>query len=87
MSQPKPLNNLVLVDRASNPQTSEGGIALPTTDEPQQFHGKVLDIGHKVSAPLVAGDTVLFSRYSGTEVKYEGQSFLLVREEDLLATV
>ena len=87
MTQPKPLNNLVLVDRASNPNTSEGGIVLPSTDEPQQSYGTVLDVGDKVTAPVKVGDTVLFSRYSGTEVTFQGTLFVLMREEELLATV
>lgn len=87
MSQPKPLNNFVLVKRASNPQTSEGGIVLPSTDEPQQSFGTVLDKGEKVSSPVKAGDTVLFSRYSGTEVTFQGETFVLMRDEELLATV
>ena len=87
MNQPKPLNNLVLIDRASNPSTSEGGIVLPSTDEPQQSFGVVLDVGDKVTAPVTAGDTVLFSRYSGTEVTFQGKLYVLMREEELLATV
>ena len=87
IKQPKPLNNLVLVDRASNPSKSEGGIVLPSTDEPQQSFGTVLDVGDKVTAPVSEGDTVLFSRYSGTEVTFQGTTYVLMREEDLLATV
>ncbi|MGI9278236.1 MAG: co-chaperone GroES [Endozoicomonas sp.] len=87
MTQPKPLNNLVLVDRASNPTTSEGGIVLPSKDEPQQCHGIVLGTGAKVTEPINEGDTVLFSRYSGTELTFQGKTYVLIREEELLATV
>ncbi|MTI15217.1 co-chaperone GroES [Sansalvadorimonas verongulae] len=87
MIQPKPLNNLVLIDRAKNPTTSEGGIVFPSSDEPQQSFGTVLAIGDKVTAPVQVDDVVLFSRYSGTEASFQGKDYLLLREEEMMATV
>ena len=82
----KPLNDQVLIARADNPSTSEGGIVLPQTDEPMNGYGVVLAVGEKVDLPIKPEDTVLFSRYAGTEVTYQGETFLLVPGHDLLAT-
>lgn len=85
--RPKPLNKLVLVDRVCNPAASDGGIILPKTTEPQQGVGTVLALGEQVTTAVDIGDTVLFSRYSGTEVSYREQSYLLLQEDELMARI
>jgi len=84
----------VLKARAKDEVTSSG-IVLPdtATEKPQEGHvlsvgpGRVLESGKRLAVEVKAGDTVLFARYAGTEVKLDGQDYLVMRENDLLAIV
>jgi chaperonin GroES len=95
-----PLGDLVLIRKVKREENrTPGGIIIPGNVETQQTEGVVLAVGPLVGqatrpplgdgsrGPLVAGDTVLLGKYSGTVVSLEQQEFLLVREEQVLAVV
>lgn len=91
----RPLHDYVLVERAAEETMSAGGIALPdsATEKPVQGKiiaagkGKILDNGNVHTLDVKKGDTVLFGKYSGTEVKVDGSELLMMRESDLLGVV
>jgi len=91
----KPLGDHVLVRRLEAEEKTKGGIVLPDTakEKPREGkviavgEGKILDSGERVAPSVKKGDRVLFSSYAGTEVKIDGEEFLLVREEDILGVV
>lgn len=88
-----PLGDRVVVSPKPKDAMTSSGIVLPDTasEKPQEGsvlsvgNGRVLDNGNRVAMDLKAGDTVLFARYAGTEVKLEGQDYLVIRESDVLA--
>ncbi len=89
----RPLNDRVIVARIVE-HTSAGGIVIPETAGEKPQRGRVLAVGpgkhengtlRKVD--LVVGDEVLFGKYSGTEVKVDGQDLLIMREEDILGVI
>ncbi len=91
----RPLGDRVIVKRTVE-HTTAGGIVIPeTSGDSKPQRGKVLAVGHgKVDAQgtlrpvdVKAGDEVLFGKYSGTEVKVDGQDLLIMREEDILGVV
>ncbi len=90
----KPLHDRILVERLEAEETV-GGIIIPDTAKEKPQKGKIIEVGpgRKDDAgkivPLVVkpGDTVLFNKYAGTEVKIEGKEFLLMREDDVMALV
>ncbi|WP_054711437.1 co-chaperone GroES [Secundilactobacillus paracollinoides] len=90
----KPLGDRVIL-QAQEEETTVGGIVLASNaqEKPQTAKvvavgdGRVLDNGEKVAPSVKEGETVLFDKYSGTEVKYEGASYLVVHEKDLVAIV
>ena len=95
MSNIKPLHDRVVIKRMEEEKLSAGGIVIPdsATEKPIKGEviavgtGKVLDNG-QVRAPQVkVGDKVLFGKYSGTEVKLDGQELLVVKEDDLFAVL
>src|SRR5437016_11477439 len=89
----KPLNDRVLIEAIEPEEKTAGGIYLPDTakEKPQKGRvlavgtGRVLDNGQKVPLEVKEGQTVLYGKYSGTEIKIEGKEFLIVRESDVLA--
>ena len=91
----KPLNDRVLVKRMEEVQVTKGGILIPDTAKEKPIEGKVIAVGPgKMSEPaprmalqLKEGDRVLFGKYAGTEIKMEGEEFLMMREEDILAVI
>ncbi len=88
----KPLHDRILVKRIETQEEVRGGIVIPDTakEKPQEGEviavgdGKILDSGQKLSMAVKAGDRILFGKYSGTEVKVDGQEFLIMREDDVL---
>ncbi|ANZ61564.1 co-chaperone GroES [Secundilactobacillus paracollinoides] len=90
----KPLGDRVIL-QAQEEETTVGGIVLASNaqEKPQTAKvvavgdGRVLDNGEKVAPSVKEGETVLLDKYSGTEVKYEGASYLVVHEKDLVAIV
>jgi len=83
----------VLVKRIEAEEKTKGGIVLPDTakEKPKEGEivavgeGKMLDNGKRAAPQVKAGDRILFTSYAGTEVKIEGEDFLIMREEDILA--
>ena len=89
----KPLNDRVVIKRMEEEKLSAGGIVIPdsATEKPIKGEvvavgeGKPLDNGSVRALKVKAGDTVLFGKYSGTEVKLDGVDLLVVKEDDLFA--
>ena len=88
----RPLQDRVLVQRMEEEETTAGGIIIPDSakEKPQQGKvvavgkGKVLDNGTRIEPDLKKGDTVLFGKYAGTEIKVDGEEYLIMREDDIL---
>ncbi|MGH2363059.1 MAG: co-chaperone GroES [Chloroflexota bacterium] len=88
----QPLGDRVLVKPLEREEVSKGGIVLPDTasERPQEGtilavgSGRVLDDGTKVPLEVKTGDKVLYAKYSGTEIKVEGEDLLIVSERDIL---
>jgi chaperonin GroES len=91
----RPLQDRILVKRVSEEEKSKGGIIIPDTakEKPQQGKviavgkGKVLEDGTQRPLDVKAGDTILFGKYAGTEVKIDGEEHLILREEDVLGVI
>ncbi len=91
----KPLGDRVIVKARDKEEMTKSGIVLPDTasEKPQEGSvlavgpGRVLDNGKRVEMDVKAGDKVLFAKYAGTEVKLDGEDYLVIRETDLLAVV
>jgi len=91
----RPLHDRVVVRRKEEETTSPGGIVLPdsATEKPIQGeviaagNGKLLDTGQVRPLDVKIGDTVLFGKYSGTEVKLNGSEVLVMREEDIMGVI
>lgn len=89
----KPLEDRVVVKVIEEEQKTQGGIVLPDTakEKPQEGEvvavgpGRLLDNGTRVAPAVKVGDRVVFAKYSGTEVKVDGQEYLIMRESDILA--
>ena len=90
-----PLADRVLIKPLEEDETSPGGIILPDTAKERPMRGKVMavgagktdDDGKRVALELKADDVVLYGKYSGTEIKIDGDDFLIMRESDVLAIV
>jgi chaperonin GroES len=91
----KPLGDRVIVKAREKEEMTKSGIVLPDTasEKPQEGSvlavgpGRVLDNGKRVEMDVKPGDKVLFAKYAGTEVKLDGDDYLVIREADLLAVV
>lgn len=91
----RPLNDRVLVKRLEEDETTKGGIIIPDSAKEKPAEGEVVAVGHgklndkgeRVALELKAGDRVLFSKYGGTDVKMDGDEYLIMREDDILAVV
>lgn len=91
----RPLHDRVIVRRVEDERTSPGGIVIPDTATEKPMQGEILAIGNgKIQEngdvrPLdvKVGDKVLFGKYSGTEVKVEGEEVLVMREEDIMGVI
>jgi chaperonin GroES len=88
----RPLHDRILLKRIEEKESQKGGIIIPDTakEKPQEGlvvavgNGKILENGTKISLEVKEGDRVLFGKYSGTEIKVEGEDYLIVREDDVL---
>lgn len=91
----KPLHDRVVVKRVEDEPTTDGGIIIPDSakEKPAQGEimavggGKIKDDGNILPMNVKVGDRILFSKYSGTEVKLEGQEYLIMREDDILGII
>lgn len=91
----RPLQDRILVKRLTEEAKTKGGIIIPDSakEKPQEGevvavgNGKVLDNGTKTALEIKAGDKILFSKYSGSEVKIEGEEYVIMREDDVLGII
>ncbi|MCE7859052.1 MAG: co-chaperone GroES [Chloroflexi bacterium CFX2] len=91
----KPLGSRVLIEPIEQEETTASGIILPETAKEKPQQGKVLaagpgdrnEKGERVAMDVKVGDTILFAKYSGTEVKMDGKKLLILRESDILGIV
>jgi len=91
----RPLHDRVVIRRMEEERTTAGGIVIPdsATEKPIQGevvavgNGKILDSGEVRALDVKVGDRVLFGKYSGTEVKIDGEQLLVMREEDIMGVV
>ena len=91
----RPLHDRLVVRRIEEKESIKGGIIIPDTakEKPQEGeviavgNGKVLDSGTKVPMDVKAGDKILFGKYSGTDIKIDGEEYLILREDEVLAVI
>ena len=91
----KPLGSRVVLEPIEQEDVTLGGIVLPETAKEKPQRGKVLstgpgdrdDNGKRIAMDVKTGDTVLFAKYSGTEIKIDGKKLLILRESDILAII
>jgi chaperonin GroES len=91
----RPLRDRVIVRRIEEQEQLGGGLFIPYTakEKPQEGeviavgNGRILDNGSKVALDVKAGDRVLFGKYAGTEIKLDGEEYLILREDDVLGVI
>ncbi len=91
----RPLHDRVIVQRIEEEEKTKGGIIIPDTakEKPQEGKviavgpGKILENGTKIPLDVKVGDRILFGKYAGTEIKIEGEEYLMMREDDILGVV
>lgn len=91
----RPLNDRILVKRLEEEEKTAGGIIIPDSAKEKPAEGKVIavgpgkmnDKGERVAMDVKEGDDVLFSKYGGTDVKIDGEDYLIMREDDVLGIV
>jgi chaperonin GroES len=89
----RPLHDRLVVRRIEEKETARGGIIIPDTakEKPQEGevlavgNGKILDNGTKVALDVKVGDKILFGKYSGTDIRLDGEDVLILREDEVLA--
>ncbi|MGU3473380.1 co-chaperone GroES [Paenibacillus sp. D51F] len=88
----RPLGERVLVEPIAKEETTASGIVLPDTAKEKPQEGKIIAVGSgalkdgvRVELEVKVGDRVLFSKYAGTEIKYEGKEYLIMKESDIHA--
>jgi chaperonin GroES len=91
----RPLQDRILVERVEEEEKTKGGIIIPDTAKEKPAEGKVVAAGNgkvaedgtRIKLEVKKGDRILFGKYSGTEVKVEGQEYLIMREDDVLGVI
>lgn len=91
----RPLHDRVMVKRLDEGEERTGGIIIPDTakEKPQQAevkavgNGKLLDSGERVAPEVKPGDRILFGKYSGSEIKIDGDEYLILREDEILGVL
>jgi chaperonin GroES len=91
----RPLQDRIVVKRVAEETTTKGGIIIPDTAKEKPAEGKVVAVGNgkvaddgkRIALEIKAGDRILFGKYSGSEVKIEGEEFLIMREDDVLGVI
>lgn len=91
----RPLHDRVLVQRLEEGEQRQGGIIIPDSakEKPQQAsvkavgNGKLLDSGERAAPEVKAGDRILFGKYSGSDITIDGQEYLILREDEVLAVL
>jgi chaperonin GroES len=91
----RPLGDRIVIELVESEEKTASGIVLPDTakEKPQEGKvvavgtGRVLESGERVALEVSVGDRIIFSKYAGTEVKFEGSEYLILRENDILAVI
>jgi len=91
----RPLHDRILIKRIEEKESVKGGIIIPDTakEKPQEGevvavgHGKKTEEGEVIALDVKAGDRILFGKYSGAEIKLDGQEYLILREEEVLGII
>jgi chaperonin GroES len=91
----RPLNDRILVKRLEEEEKTAGGIIIPDSAKEKPAEGEIVsvgpgkmnDSGDRVAMDVKAGDRVLFSKYGGTDVKLDGDDYLIMREDDILGVI
>ncbi len=91
----RPLQDRILVKRVEEETTTKGGIIIPDSAKEKPAEGKVMAVGNgktgddgkRIPLEIKEGDLILFGKYSGTEVKIEGEEYLIMREDDVLGVI
>lgn len=91
----RPLGDRIIIELIEAEEKTASGIVLPDSAKEKPSEGKVvavgsgrvLDNGNRVELDVKEGDRIIFSKYAGTEVKYEGNEYLILRESDILAVI
>lgn len=91
----KPLGERIIIEPIEKEETTSSGIVLPDSakEKPQEGRvvavgsGRVTDNGERIAPEVEEGNKVIFSKYAGTEVKYDGKEYLILREDDILAII
>jgi len=91
----RPLHDRVLVKRLDEQEQRRGGIIIPDSakEKPQQAevkavgNGKLLDSGERAAVEVKAGDRILFGKYSGSEIRIDGEEYLILREDEILGVL
>ncbi|HHC25360.1 MAG TPA: co-chaperone GroES [Desulfobacterales bacterium] len=91
----RPLQDRILVQRVEEETKTKGGIIIPDTAKEKPAEGKIVAVGNgktgddgkRIPLDLKDGDRILFGKYSGTEVKVEGEEYLIMREDDVLGII
>jgi len=89
-----PLHDRVVVRRLPEEETAKGGIIIPDSAKEKPHEGEVISVGagkmekgRRVPLDVKAGDRILFGKYTGNDIKIDGEEYLILREEDILAKV
>ena len=91
----RPLQDRILVQRLAEEEKTKGGIIIPDTAKEKPAEGKVAAVGNgklgddgkRIPLEIKKGDSILFGKYSGTEVTIEGKEYLIMREDDILGVI
>ncbi len=91
----RPLNDRILVKRLEQDERSSGGIIIPDSAKEKPAEGEIVSVGNgklndkgeRIALEVKAGDRILFSKYGGTDVKFDGQEYLIMREDDILGVI
>jgi len=91
----RPLHDRVVIKRLEEGETRRGGIIIPDNakEKPQQGsviavgNGKLLETGERMAPEVKAGDRILFGKYSGSEIKLDGEEYLILKEDEILGVV
>ena len=91
----RPLQDRILVQRVKEEEKTKGGIIIPDTAKEKPVEGRVIAVGigklsekgNRIALEVKKGDRILFGKYSGTEVKIEGEEYLIMREDDVLGVI
>ena len=82
-----PLGNRVLVRRLAAGEVKYGSIIIPETAREKPTQGVVVALGDKVEAPVYIGDIVLLGKYAGSEIKIDGEDYLVIRDVDIMGKI